>query len=138
VRIDSPATAYGFTIVEVLVALVVLCFGLLALEALSVVVARGITRAERESEWALAAGARAEQALDSLRTGCLGAHPLAIVELRGAASGRDTLLREITEAEGLYTVQLAMRPARGDGRARPGTFTLRADAFLPDRPACAP
>lgn len=137
-RAEARAATGGFTLVEVLVALVVLSLGLLALEALGIVVARGVTRAERESEWAFAAGARAERTMDSIRAGCLGAHAPAIVELRGAAPAQDTLLREITEADGLYTVRLSLRPAQGAALVRPDTFTVLADAFLPAIPACAP
>lgn len=138
VRTEAGAGAGGFTLVEVLVALVILAVGLLGLEALGIVVARSVTRAERESEWAFAAGARAERTLDSLRAGCLDSHPPAVVELRGAAPVQDTLLREITNEDGLYRVRLALRPARGVGLVRPDTFTLLADAFLPERPSCAP
>ena len=128
----------GFTLVEVLVALVVLSVGLLALEALGLVIARGVTRAERESEWAFAAGARVERTLDSLRSGCLDVHAPAVIQVSGAAEHADTLLREITKAAGLYTVRLSVRPARGANIIRTDTFTLLADAFLPQRPPCAP
>lgn len=131
------AGARGFTLVEVLVATLILSVGLLALESLGIAVSRSMTRAERESEWAFAAGRRAERTLDSLRSGCLGAHAPAVVELLGAATTADTLVREITEVAGLYTVRLSLRPAQAAGLVRPDTFTLLADAFVPAPYACS-
>lgn len=61
----------GFTLIEVLVALVILSVGLLALESLGIVSARSVSRAERQSRQTLLAVRTLEQSADDVRRGSL-------------------------------------------------------------------
>lgn len=56
----------GFTLVEVLVAMVILAVGLLALEALAVGSARMVARADRESQYSALATERLESVLQRI------------------------------------------------------------------------
>lgn len=57
----------GFTLIEVLIAMVILAIGLLGLEALGIGAARSVALADRQSEWATRAAASAEEALQEIR-----------------------------------------------------------------------
>lgn len=59
----------GFTLIEVLVAMVILALGLLGLEALGIGAARSIALAERQSDYATIASDSLESALFQLRQG---------------------------------------------------------------------
>ncbi|HEX2076147.1 MAG TPA: prepilin-type N-terminal cleavage/methylation domain-containing protein [Longimicrobium sp.] len=57
----------GFTLVEVLVAMVILAIGLLALEAMGIGAARAVARADLQSEYTALATDRMERALSLIR-----------------------------------------------------------------------
>lgn len=57
----------GFTLIEVLIALVILSVGLLGLEALGIGAARMVNLAQRESEWAALGTQHLEATLADLR-----------------------------------------------------------------------
>jgi prepilin-type N-terminal cleavage/methylation domain-containing protein len=57
----------GFTLVEVLVAMVILAIGLLALESLAIGAARQIAAANRTTEYTLVAGEQLERTLEVAR-----------------------------------------------------------------------
>lgn len=59
----------GFTLVEVLVAMVILAVGLLALEAMGIGAARMVARADRESELTALASDRLERVLNEVDRG---------------------------------------------------------------------
>jgi prepilin-type N-terminal cleavage/methylation domain-containing protein len=59
----------GFTLVEVLVAMVILAIGLLALEAMGIGAARAVARADVQSEYTAMATARVEETLVRIRQG---------------------------------------------------------------------
>ncbi|MEX2572145.1 MAG: prepilin-type N-terminal cleavage/methylation domain-containing protein [Gemmatimonadota bacterium] len=61
----------GFTLVEVLVAMLVLAVGLLGLEALGIGAARSIATAERQSSYTTVASDSLESAMHRLRSGDL-------------------------------------------------------------------
>jgi prepilin-type N-terminal cleavage/methylation domain-containing protein len=61
----------GFTLVEVLVAMVILAVGLLGLEALGIGVVRSLSLAQRQSQYATLASDSLESALHQLRGGTL-------------------------------------------------------------------
>lgn len=70
-----PRDAGGFTLIEVLVALVILAVGLLALEAMSIGAAKMNARAERRSTYVAVATDTLERTLSRIReTGAAGAH----------------------------------------------------------------
>ena len=59
----------GFTLMEVLVAMVILAVGLLALEAMAIGSARMVARADRESQYSALATERLESALQRIDLG---------------------------------------------------------------------
>jgi type IV pilus modification protein PilV len=73
----------GFTLVEVLVAMVILAIGLLALEAMGIGAARAVSRADMQSEYTALATDRMERAISLIRQG-------------QAVAGLDTVTREAT------------------------------------------
>ena len=62
-----PAGREGFTLIEVLIAMVILAVGLLALESMGIGAARLVARADRESEYTALATAELEAALSRFR-----------------------------------------------------------------------
>lgn len=73
----------GFTLVEVLVAMIILAIGLLALEAMGIGAARAVARADIQSEYTAMATDRMERALAMIRQG-------------QAVAGLDTVTDEAT------------------------------------------
>lgn len=59
----------GFTLIEVLVAMVILAVGLLALESMAIGAARQVAVANRTTEYTLIASERLESSLDLARNG---------------------------------------------------------------------
>lgn len=68
-NVAAPRGREGFTLVEVLVAMVILAIGLLALEALGIGAARAVARADLQSEYTALATARMEETLLRVRQG---------------------------------------------------------------------
>ena len=62
----APMGRQGFTLVEVLAAMVILAVGLLALEALGIGAARAVVRADRQSEYTALATDRLERTLTQI------------------------------------------------------------------------
>lgn len=67
--VAAPRGREGFTLVEVLVAMVILAIGLLALEAMGIGAARAVARADLQSEYTALATARMEETLLRVRQG---------------------------------------------------------------------
>lgn len=75
-RTESAASGTGgFTLVEVMIALVILAVGLLGLEALGIGAARMVNRSRLESQYVALATGRLERSLASIRAGGTGALP---------------------------------------------------------------
>lgn len=62
-----PAAEGGFTLIEVLIAMLILAIGLLGLEALGIGAARSIARADNQSEMTLLAGRVMEDRILEIR-----------------------------------------------------------------------
>jgi prepilin-type N-terminal cleavage/methylation domain-containing protein len=94
----------GFTLVEVLIALVLLAVGLLALQALSLVAVRSAALAEGNSRAAAVATRAVEHAVERLRSG----------ELVGAATctlpGGDEVARSVSVEQGLARLEITVVP----------------------------
>jgi prepilin-type N-terminal cleavage/methylation domain-containing protein len=75
----GPRGRDGFTLIEVLAAMVILAIGLLALEGMAIGAARQVAAANRTTEFTLVAAQELETALDRLRND------------QGVASGSETL-----------------------------------------------
>ena len=67
--VAAPTGREGFSLVEVLVAMVILAIGLLALEALGIGAARAVARADVQSEYTALATQQMEETLMRIRQG---------------------------------------------------------------------
>jgi prepilin-type N-terminal cleavage/methylation domain-containing protein len=67
----GPASRRGFTLVEVLIAFVILAVGLLALEAMGIRAARLVTRSQRLADYSTMATSKLEAAMDTIRGGTI-------------------------------------------------------------------
>lgn len=124
----------GFTLIEVLVAMVILAVGLLTLQALGVGAARSIALAQKQSEYAVLASSHLEDATELVRSGgrdaCLSVgHAPQAVGPSGDLLGREAVL---SSGETLCTVTVTLSPNPDAGGAlRPGPLTVRSHVFLP-------
>jgi prepilin-type N-terminal cleavage/methylation domain-containing protein len=128
-RRTQPASEAGFTLIEVLVAMIILAVGLLGLEAMGIGAARSVVMAERQSEYATLASDSLESALHQLRRGTVPAQ-FCIEFGRG-----DRLSRTISFPSanlGVVTVQAIPSP---DSFSAPrSTFEVTSSVFLPTSP----
>jgi prepilin-type N-terminal cleavage/methylation domain-containing protein len=130
----SGSDQSGFTLIEVLVALVILAVGLLALEALGIYAARSVSLAQRQSTYALTASQHLEAAVDSVeRAGA--SFPCGTSSWPDAETG-DVVRRDIQGAVNRRNITVEVLPATGSGLVRPDTFTLVTDVFVPNAPSC--
>lgn len=94
----TPAAGEGgFTLIEVLIAMVILSVGLLGLEALGVGASRMVNRAERQGALVAIASDTLERTLSSIRT---SANPAGLADATAAflTSRNDTIRIRITGA----------------------------------------
>jgi prepilin-type N-terminal cleavage/methylation domain-containing protein len=102
----------GFTLVEVLVAMVILAIGLLALEAMGIGAARAVARADLQSEYTALATDRMEQAISLIRQGN------AVAGLDGTVGGATVTTAVAQAAAGTrqsYTVTVTVTPISSAG-----------------------
>ncbi len=105
--VAAPRGREGFTLVEVLVAMVILAIGLLALEALGIGAARAVARADVMSEYTAAATARMEETLLRIRQGqALNTG----VTSAGSASVTTDVVQEVVGTRRQYTVTVTVTP----------------------------
>lgn len=97
----------GFTLVEVLVAMVILAVGLLALEAMGIGAARMVARADRESELTALASDRLERALNRVD---MGQVPQGGVEDLQGNSVATVVGQTAVAGRTLYTVTVTVTP----------------------------
>lgn len=110
----------GFTLIEVLVALVILSVGLLALESLGIVSARSISRAERQSRQTLLAIRTLEQSVDEVRRGSLAESDARVDGLSG-----DSVRREVrTDPPRRVRVVVIPNPEGGSSLLRGDSVSL--------------
>lgn len=127
---DAPAAPSrrrgGFTLIEVLVALVILAVGLLALEALGIGAARMVNKARRQSEYLAVATSELERVTGLLRS---NQNPAGgTTPVRGG-----TMRTTVTSANNLWTVTVVVTPTRSDalvGTNQP--VTISANVFRPN------
>lgn len=124
----------GFTLVEVLAALVILAVGLLGLEALGIYAARSVVRAERQSEFALDATRVVEATVDTIERS-LAAQPACGVVSFGAATSGGVVRRTVQGADRRRTVRVEVLPAAGSA-LMPDTFLLVTHVFVPNATPC--
>ena len=117
----------GFTLVEVLIALLVLSIGLLGLEALGIGAARSLALADRQSGSATIAADSLESAMHQLRNGAL---PLQFC--RDDLPYGDRLSRRVDLSNPqLPTVTVLTLPAASTQMAATDTFSISSSLYLP-------
>jgi prepilin-type N-terminal cleavage/methylation domain-containing protein len=115
----------GFTLVEVLVAMVILAIGLLALEAMGIGAARMVARADRESEFTALASDRLERVLNRVDQG-QAAQP-GVEELPGSVVVQTAVAQTAVAGRTLYTVTVTVTPPPNQSwRLEPVTVVGRA------------
>lgn len=123
------STSAGFTLIEVLVAMVILSIGLLGLEALGIVAARSVGFAERQSGYALVAGAALEESLQPLRENPATA-PLSRCTVLPTGDTLSVLVNTAT-VPNLPSVTVTVKPGSG-ARPRPASFSVVGHVYSPN------
>ncbi len=120
-----PRRAGGFTLVEVLVALVILAVGLLALEALGIGATRMVNKARRESQFVAVATSELERVSGQIRG---GQNPSGATK---AVTG-GSMTTAVSQTGGLWTVTVTVTPSAGNARVNSSPVTLSANVFRPN------
>lgn len=116
----------GFTLIEVLVAMLILAFGLLGLEALGIGAARSVAMADRQSEFATIAATALEDALEELRSGVVPEQFCEDIAF-GAQLSRRVSLANANQPE----VIVQVIPDANDSVSLTETFEVRSSYFSP-------
>lgn len=128
----SRSSEAGFTLVEVMVAMVILGIGLLALEALGITAAKSLVRSEVYGTSARAMSRVMEAAVDSAFEGDLSC---GTVRLPAPQAG-DSLVRVVSGATGQRTVVVQLRPNQTGGLVRAPAMEIASDVFVPGAGGC--
>jgi prepilin-type N-terminal cleavage/methylation domain-containing protein len=124
----------GFTLIEVMVAMVILAVGLLSLEALAIGSARSISIADRQSGYATIASDSLESAVHQLRAGTVPSQ-----FCQSNLSFGDRLSRQIDISDPrLPRVTVRVIPNPSSLNAPPNDFVLSSSVFVPVALAGAP
>lgn len=129
-----PAGRDGFTLIEVVIAMVILGVGLMGLEALGIGAARAVALAEREGGYATVASDSLESALHQLRQGEAPSD-----FCRTDLPYGDRLSRRVDLSDPhLARVTVRVDPNRESPPAPEGPFVLVSSLYLPVRIGAAP
>ncbi len=120
----------GFTLIEVLVAMVILAVGLLGLEALGIGAARAVAMADRQSGYATLASDSLEAALHQIRQGEMPARFCDEDLPLGDRMSRDVVVTADAEGQ-LIGVEVRMIPDPDAFNAPDQDFVLEASRYLP-------
>lgn len=119
----------GFTLIEVLVAMIILSIGLLGLEALGIGAARSVALAERQSEYAIEAGEVLERTVQELRG--TGASPSCTSQTRPGYT-IDCTVTAVSNSGVTNARQVTVTvTATATAGSRPQPLTLSSYVFLP-------
>jgi prepilin-type N-terminal cleavage/methylation domain-containing protein len=121
----------GFTLIEVLAAMIILAVGLLALESMAIGAARRIAAANRHTEFTQAAGQEIERVLDAVRQAPAAPDPIPLRSqgtLDNGARFETIVDRQVLNASSsLYTVAVTITPPEDwHLKLNPVTVTSRA------------
>jgi prepilin-type N-terminal cleavage/methylation domain-containing protein len=125
----------GFTIIEVLIAMVLLAVGLLSLEAVGIGAARLNARAERQSAYVARATGQMESALRDVRRvqALTAATPATLTLPDGAVmttSVKGSDGDNVAATNELYTVQVKVKPAAGNRVLRNDSVLLTTNTYV--------
>lgn len=121
------ANEEGFTLVEVLIAMVILAVGLLGLEALAIGAARSVSLAERQSGFAVIAADSLESAMHQLRENQM---PTQFCQSDLAFGDRLSRAVDASDPQ-LVTVTVSVLPDPDAPTARADTFRIASSLFVP-------
>lgn len=122
----SSRGSEGFTLIEILVAMVILAVGLLGLEALGIGAARSIALADRQSAYATIASDSLESALHQLRRGSIPSQ-----FCRSDLRFGDSLSRSVVVNSQLAEVTIRVIPNPESSNAPSDEFQLTSSIYLP-------
>lgn len=128
----APRPDAGFTLIEVLIALVILAVGLLALEALGIGAARTVARAQNQSEYAAVASDTLEKTLNRIRAGNGAAGTTTYTMPDGAGVSLDVALTDLNNAStalDLWSVTVTVTPPTGGVLKPTDGVTLRSNVL---------
>jgi type IV pilus assembly protein PilV len=114
----------GFTLIEVLIALVILAVGLLGLEALGIGATRMVNKARRESQFVAVATSELERVTGRIRGGQSPAGGTVSVP-------NGTMVTAVAQAGSLWTVTVTVTPATSTKLVSSVPVQLSANVFRP-------
>jgi prepilin-type N-terminal cleavage/methylation domain-containing protein len=123
----------GFTLVEVLAAMIILAIGLMGLQSLGIYAARSVTLAQRQSEYALVATRHLEAAVDSIDRSVISGCG---VREWPAGINTDVVRRVVAGGAGQRVVTVAVVPDAESAAVRPQLYQLETYVFVPGAAAC--
>lgn len=126
----SPRRDAGFSMIEVLIAFVILAVGLLSLEALGIGAARMVTRAERQGEFATAASDTLEGVMFRLRNGIAVASP-STHAIDGASMTITTSATPVADGNVMWNVSALVVPAQSKVLSPADSFRISSHVFRP-------
>ena len=121
-----PRPDGGFTLVEVLVALLILAVGLLALEALGIGAAKMVGKARRQSAYTAMATSELERVTGMIRDN------RTVTNANQALAGGGTMATQVVQSGTLFTVTVTVTPPSTRAVVeRNGVIRLSANVFRP-------
>jgi prepilin-type N-terminal cleavage/methylation domain-containing protein len=122
----------GFTLLEVMIAMVILIVGLVSIQAVGIHASRTMTRAKMQSEYAQSATRQIESVADSVK------RSLIACGTRTSPNGitGDTVRLTVSGAANRRTLIVSILPATTPRLVRPDTFLVTRDLYVPGAPTC--
>lgn len=120
----------GFSLIEVLIAFVILAVGLLSLEALGIGAARMVTRAERQGEFATAAADTLEGVMFRLRNDLNFTSP-STYSLQGATMTITATATPVADGNTMWNMSALVVPATSKVLTPADSFRISSHVFDP-------